>query len=167
MVGRRARTHGGRNAGKGNAMKRWCLRVAAVTAWLLSATVHAAEPVYTGWFSDVAVGGYDVVAYFSRDQAIEGSAEYRMQWHGAEWRFASAEHLARFRESPERYAPAYGGYCAYAVADGTTAAGHPEYWAIHEGRLYLNYDAETREQWNADREAHIAAADAHWRDIVE
>ncbi len=148
-------------------MHRYGCLIAGAAAWLLSAAAHATEPVYTGWFSDVAASGHDVVAYFTRNEPVEGSTEYRVEWRGAEWRFANADHLERFREDPARYAPAYGGYCAYAVAEGTTAPGDPDYWAIHEGRLYLNYDAEVQQQWHADREAYIAAADEYWPEVAE
>lgn len=144
------------------------LLIGGVAAALLAARpVHATGPVYTGWFTDVAAGGHDVVAYFTRGEPVEGSPALSVEWHGVVWRFATAEHLRRFRVAPGRYAPAYGGYCAYAVARGTTAPGDPRHWTVHEGRLYLNYDAEARARWNADRAAHVAAADAHWREIVE
>ena len=141
--------------------------IAGLAAWLIATAVQATEPVHTGWFSNLAVDGHDVVAYFTRGAPVEGSAEHSTEWRGAEWRFASAENLARFRENPERYAPAYGGYCAYAVSQGYTAPGDPEHWAIHEGRLYLNYDADTQDQWSADRTTHIAAADRHWPAVAE
>lgn len=128
---------------------------------------HAADPVYTGWFSDVAADGHDVVAYFTRGEAVEGSDEYTHEWRGAEWRFASEDHLERFRADPEKYAPAYGGYCAYAVAEGTTEAGDPRAWTIHEGRLFFNYDDGVQELWDEDREAYIAAADRNWPDLVD
>lgn len=148
-------------------MRRSHILVAALATLLGAAAVHAEEPVYTSWFSDLAVGGYDVVAYFTRGEAVKGSADYSMEWRGAVWRFASQDHLQRFRENPSRYAPAYGGYCAYAVARGTTAAGDPEHWAIHDARLYLNYDADAWARWQADPEAHITAADEHWSGMVE
>lgn len=139
-----------------------------VAAALLAAPpVHAADPVYTGWFSSVAAGGYDVVAYFTRGEAIEGSDEYMHQWRGAEWHFASEEHLQRFREDPQRYAPAYGGHCALAVAQGTAEAGDPRYWTIHDGRLFFNYDGSMQEIWNEDRQAHIAAAEDNWPGLVD
>lgn len=142
--------------------------IGSLAAALLAARpVHAAEPVYTGWFTDVAVGGHDVVAYFTRGEPVEGAREHSIEWRGARWRFASAAHLRRFRAAPERYAPAYGGYCAHAVAMGTTEPGDPRYWTIHDGRLFLNYDADTRARWDQDREAHIAAADEHWAEITE
>lgn len=148
-------------------MRRWPVIVGALAALLNAAAVRAEEPVYTGWFSDLAVGGHDVVAYFTRGEAVEGSAEYSTEWRGAVWRFASEDHLQRFREDPVRYAPAYGGYCAYAVARGTTEPGDPDHWAIHDGRLYLNHDADARSRWQADAEAHIVAGDAHWSEMLE
>lgn len=68
-----------------------------------------------GWFQKqgVAVNGYDVVAYFTQGQAVPGQAAFTFQWQGANWQFATARHLALFKENPEKYAPQYGGYCAY------------------------------------------------------
>lgn len=128
---------------------------------------HAAEPIYTGLLSNVAVGGHDVVAYFTAGEPVEGSREHSLEWRGAEWRFASAEHKETFQADPERYAPAYGGYCAWAVAQGKTAAGRPQHWAIHDGRLYLNYSRRIQERWDADREGHIRAAREHWPSVAE
>lgn len=147
-------------------MKRIMYSMAAMLT-LLAATAHAAGPVHTGWLSDVAVDGHDVVAYFTRGEPVEGSAEHSTEWNGAEWRFASAEHLERFRADPQRYAPAYGGFCAYAVAEGYTAAGDPAHWAIHDDRLYLNYNGEVQRQWEADRERYIAAANHNWPEVAE
>lgn len=142
-----------------------CILAAALLA--VARPAHAADPVYTGWFTNVAAGGHDVVAYFTRGEAVEGSAEHSHQWRGAEWHFSSEEHLERFRADPERYAPAYGGYCAYAVAQGAAEPGDPRHWTIHARRLYFNYDGAVQERWNEDREAHIAAADEYWPGLVD
>lgn len=142
-----------------------CILVAMLL--LMARPVHAADRVYTGWFSRVAADGHDVVAYFTRGKAVEGSAEHSFEWRGAEWHFASDEHLERFRANPEQYAPAYGGHCAYAVARGSAEPGDPRYWTIHDGRLYFNYDDGVQERWNEDREAHIAAADENWPGLVD
>ncbi len=141
--------------------------IVVVAALMVTPTVHAADPVYTGWFSDVAADGYDVVAYFTRGEAVEGSDEYTHEWRGAEWHFVNEDHLERFRADPEKYAPAYGGYCAYAVAEGTAEAGDPRAWTIHEGRLFFNYDDGVQARWDKDREAYIAAADRKWPDMVD
>ncbi|WP_070987291.1 YHS domain-containing (seleno)protein [Halofilum ochraceum] len=148
-------------------MKRITYPIALLLSLLLAGAAHASGPVYTGWFGNLAADGHDVVAYFTRGEPVEGSAEHSVEWNGAEWRFASAEHLERFRADPERYAPAYGGHCAYAVAEGYTAAGDPEHWTIHGGRLYLNYNAEVQTRWEADRDDYIAAANDNWPEVAE
>src|SRR5262249_25275248 len=72
-----------------------------------------------------ALSGYDAVAYFSAQNAVEGNPQYEYQWNGAKWLFSSAENLDKFRKDPAAYAPQFGGYCAYAVSEGHTANGDP------------------------------------------
>lgn len=110
----------------------------------------------------LAVEGYDVVAYFTEGEATPGSPEHTATWQGAVWRFASARHRRMFRADPERYAPAYRGHCAWAMSQGRLADGRPQYWAIHEGRLYMNCNAEVHARWLDRREALIEAADREW-----
>lgn len=125
------------------------------------------DPVYTSFFSSVALGGYDPVAYFTENRPVEGSDDYSMDYQGAEWHFASAGNLALFQKNPEKYAPAYGGYCAWAVAKGSTAPGDPEYWSIENGRLYLNYNEEVHTKWRASLPHVIADADRQWPAILD
>lgn len=119
-------------------------------------------PVYTSLFSNVAVSGYDPVAYFTDGKPVKGDARFRIVWQGAEYRFASAAHLARFRASPAAFAPQYGGYCAWAVAHGYTASGDPTVWKIVDGRLYLNYNAEIGRKWAADIPGFIKSGNTNW-----
>lgn len=123
-------------------------------------------PVYTGTFSRTAVGGYDPVAYFTQQQPVKGDKRYAFEWMGAEWRFASAENRDRFAAAPERYAPQYGGYCAWAVAQGYTASGDPQHWKLVDGRLYLNYDAEVQKKWEQDIPGFIVKADRNWPAVL-
>src|SRR5512134_970368 len=88
---------------------------------------------------DLALRGYDAVAYHTEGRPVAGRAEFEYRWNGARWRFASAAGRDRFAASPERYAPQFGGYCAYAVSRGYTADVDPEAWRIVDGALYLNY----------------------------
>lgn len=141
--------------------------VLALTLALVAIPAHAVEPIYTGALSSTAVDGYDVVAYFDQGEPVEGSEEYTTTWKGAEWRFASAGHLAAFEANPDRYAPRYGGYCAWAVAHDYTASGDPHAWSIVDGRLYLNYNADIRRKWAADKQALIERADRNWPDILD
>ncbi len=118
-----------------------------------------------GIFSDAqgAIRGYDPVAYFTEGQPVKGSREFSHRWKSADWYFASAENLAMFREDPERYAPQYGGYCAYAMSKGRFADTDPEAWTIHEGKLYLNHSKRVRERWSKDIPGNIRSADRNWR----
>lgn len=109
-----------------------------------------------------AIGGYDVVAYFTDRRPVRGSAEHSHRWGGATWHFASAEHLSAFRENPRRYAPQYGGYCAYAMARGDAVRIDPNAWSIVGGKLYLNYSPSVQRQWNADRANYIRQANEKW-----
>ncbi|MFO0690604.1 MAG: YHS domain-containing (seleno)protein [Myxococcota bacterium] len=139
------------------------LAFSQVTVALFAPVPAAAiEPVYTGLFSDLALDGYDPVAYFTDGRPVPGRAEFELAWRGATWRFASAEHRALFEADPERYAPRYGGYCAWAMAQGREASGDPRFWKIVGGRLYLNYDASVQKKWEADIPGFIERADANW-----
>jgi YHS domain-containing protein len=126
-----------------------------------SGAARAGDATYTNW-RGLALSGYDAVAYFVDGRPIEGSSEHALEWRDATWRFASAENLARFRADPERYAPQYGGYCAWAVSQGYTASADPEAWRIVDGKLYVNYDADVQREWETDVPGHIARANANW-----
>jgi len=110
----------------------------------------------------IAIDGYDPVAFFTRGEALLGSAEHELEWGGATWRFAESGHRDLFVAEPERYAPRFGGYCAWAVAHGYTAKGDPLAWTIWEEGLYLNYDPRIRERWLGDVRGHVEAGQENW-----
>jgi YHS domain-containing protein len=148
-------------------MARTHLGAAIFAAVLMAASPAAAvSPVNKTFFGGVAIDGYDPVAYFTMGRAVEGSKQFSIEWRGATWRFVSARHRDRFVEAPESYAPQYGGYCAWAVAHGSTADIDPQMWTIHEGKLYLNYDREIQAKWLLDKVGLIERADAEWPQIV-
>lgn len=130
--------------------------------FFVSSYSFAADPIYTPWFNNLAIKGYDSVAYFTENKPIEGSESFEYDWQGATWRFSSAKHLAMFKADPERYAPQYGGYCAYAVAKGKTASIEPEQFTVLDGKLYLNYNASVQQKWQAERDSYIEKADKNW-----
>jgi YHS domain-containing protein len=127
----------------------------------------AEDPVYTGTFSNLAVSGYDPVAYFTDGRPVEGDARYAYDWQGATWRFANAENLERFKAEPARYAPQYGGYCAWAVSQGYTASADPQAWRVVDGKLYLNYSLDVQQQWQGDIPGNIAKGDANWPKVLD
>jgi hypothetical protein len=123
--------------------------------------------IYHGWFDDLAVGGHDPVAYFKAGKPVEGSKAFEYKHKAATWRFSSAENLAAFKADPDRYAPQYGGYCAWAVSQGYTAKGDPLHWRIVNGRLYLNYDGNIQKKWEKDIPGLIAKGDANWPKVLK
>lgn len=110
----------------------------------------------------VAIRGYDPVAYFRDGAPRLGKPEFSVRRGSATWRFASAEHKALFEADPERYLPAYGGFCAYGTSRGYLVKIEPEAWSIVDGRLYLNYDLGVRETWARRTKTYIARADGNW-----
>ena len=126
----------------------------------------AKDPVYKAWLSDLAISGYDAVAYFTEGKPVEGSDDFTTDYNGAVWRFSSAENRETFIADPEKYAPQYGGYCAYAVSQGYTASTDPEAWKIVDGKLYLNYSKGVQSRWEARREHYIREANRNWPDVL-
>jgi hypothetical protein len=141
------------------------MALAAVGLPLAAARAKDA-PIYTGTFSNVAVGGYDSVAYFSEGRPVKGDKQFARTHAGAEWRFASAANRDAFAAAPARYAPQYGGYCAWAVSQGYTASGDPQFWKVVDGKLYLNYDADVQKRWEKDIPGFIVKADRNWPSVL-
>lgn len=151
-------------------IKRRTIPVAVVTVVLigmaLPSLAAAKSEIYTSWLG-VAIKGYDPVAYHTTGKPAKGSDKYELEWKDAKWRFASAENRALFEADPEKYAPQYGGYCAWAVSEGYTASVDPENaWSIVDDKLYLNYDREVKAKWEKDIPGHIQKADANWPGVL-
>ncbi len=133
----------------------------------LSTPAYAEKPpVYTGVLSNVGVGGYDPVAYFTQGRPVRGASAFRITHQNVEYRFSSAENLARFRANPSAYLPQYGGYCAWAVSQGYTASADPRNWRIVDGKLYLNYNDDVQRRWEADIPGFIRSANANWPRVL-
>jgi hypothetical protein len=134
----------------------------------LAPAAHADKPpIYTGVLSNVAVGGYDPVAYFREGKPVRGVAANTTMWKGAEFRFSSVANRDAFLADPERFAPQYGGYCAWAVSQGYTAKGDPRFWKVVDGKLYLNFDAKVQERWEADVPGFVRMADGNWPGVLD
>lgn len=110
----------------------------------------------------LALKGYDAVAYFNEGKPVSGSRNFTTKWQGAEWRFASAANRDAFAAAPEKFAPQYGGFCAWAVANGYTAEIDPTAFKVVENRLYLNYSKSVQRDWEKDVPGHITKADGNW-----
>lgn len=143
-------------------------KLLALILSLMSFSVFAEDPIYTGFFSNKALDGYDTVAYFTDGKPIKGDKQWQTEYQGADWYFSSQENLNKFKADPQAYAPQYGGYCAWAVsAKNDFAPADPNQWAIVDGKLYLNYNAEIKAWWDDDRSGHITQADKNWPALLQ
>jgi YHS domain-containing protein len=114
---------------------------------------------------DDAIRGYDPVAYFDAKQPMKGSKDFTYKWNDATWYFTSTENLEKFKSDPEKYAPQFGGYCAYGMSNGYKAKTEPDAWTIVDGKLYLNYDVEVRKKWKENLEERISKAEVNWVEL--
>ena len=130
----------------------------------LAACGRATESVGINTGSDgLALRGFDTVAYFAVEAAVEGDPKYEFVWNGAKWLFSSEENMKKFQANPESYAPQFGGYCSFAVSEGYTADGDPQAWKIVDGKLYLNYNKQVREKWEQNQVERIEKGTANWQ----
>ena len=109
-----------------------------------------------------AIKGYDVVAYFLQQDATEGSDHFSLDWSGSKWKFISQANLDSFKQDPLKYAPQYGGYCAYGLSENHKSPTDPKAWTIVNNKLYLNYNPKVKEMWLRDTTGKIKAADGYW-----
>jgi YHS domain-containing protein len=130
-----------------------------------SAEIYQSSPTFLG--TKLAVGGYDAVAYHTQNKPALGTDEFTHMWKGATWRFASKENLDAFVKEPEKYAPQYGGYCAFAVGHGSLASGDPKIWKIVNGKLYLNLNQSVQKSWERDIPGLTKRADANWPKVLK
>ena len=112
--------------------------------------------------SGLALKGYDPVAYFTEQKPLKGKPEITAQHEGATYRFASAANRDAFAAAPAKYAPQYGGYCAFGVASGYKAPIEPDAWTVVDGKLYLNYNQSVRSKWSSDIPGFLRKGDANW-----
>ncbi len=153
----------------GRLARKWLVAAVLVVLATLAGQVSSARAgseVNTGYFGNVAIMGYDPVAYFTMNDAVKGSEDHAFEWLGATWLFANEEHRQTFTASPIKYAPQYGGLCSLGVAYGeVTRYIDPEAWSIIKGKLYLNYSAAASADLAEDAANLIAKADANWPEV--
>ena len=125
------------------------------------------KPVNSTTFGSLALHGYDPVAYFTDHKPVEGKKTFAFEWQGATWLFANEADEALFKAHPDKYAPQYGGYCAYAVSKKKLVDIDPEAWEIVNDKLYLNYSKKVQETWRKDRDSYISQANQNWPQLIE
>ncbi len=139
--------------------------LAAPAILLLPRVAFAASPsIYAE--DGIAIDGTDPTGYFTAGKPVAGDPSITLDWRGATWRFASVESRSLFESDPERYAPQFGGYCAWAVAEGYTASTIPEAWKVVDDKLYLNFNRRIQRRWERDIPGNIARGEANWPEVL-
>jgi len=110
-----------------------------------------------------AIRGYDAVAFFTENKPVKGAKDFSLEWKGATWYFGTKQNLELFKAHPEQYAPQYGGYCAFGMAEDHKAPIQTDTWTIIENKLYFNYNNDVKKEWSKDTKAFIEKADANWK----
>lgn len=142
------------------------LKIATAAGALLLSSMSFAASTNIGT-NDLAIQGYDPIAYFSQDKAVEGSAKFTASHEGAIYRFSSAENRDRFKADPERYAPQFGGFCAMGVALNKKLDVDPHAFHIEDGKLYLNLNKDVQKKWLTDVPGHLKSANRIWAGIED
>ena len=146
----------------------WKKSFVAISVILFLASVALAKGlIHTRDSDNLAVWGYDAVAYFSEGKAVKGLKKFSLSYGGADWLFSSRKNLRKFKKDPKKFAPQFGGYCAWAVGNGYTAEGNPKYWTVYKGKLYLNYNRAIKNKWLRDRDNLIRKAQKNWPGVVK
>ena len=135
---------------------------------LIAASLLAATPALAGEFHErngAALAGHDPVAYFLEGKPVAGQVSLRHEHQGSTFLFASAANRDAFAADPARYAPQYGGYCAFGVSRGYKADIDPAAFTIVGGKLYVNYNRQVQTDWLKDTSGYIAKADSRWSEV--
>lgn len=140
---------------------------ALLIAFAGMAQVSQAKDPYVYAPGGLALSGYDPVSYFSESGPVPGRPEYSLIWRGALWRFASADSLMVFEMNPTAFAPQFGGYCTYSVANGSNSTSQPDAWLIVGGRLYLMHNIAMVETFRPEMPDLITAARQHWPEVLD
>ncbi len=140
--------------------------LAGLAVALPLAAAHAIDRTggtHNSLYAGLGAKGYDVVAYQTVGKPTLGKAEHEDLWSGVTWRFANAQHLAMFKAEREKYAPQFGGFCSWGVAQGKLFDVDPvNGWKVVDGKLYMNFNADIQRTWEADIPGMIARAKANW-----
>jgi len=136
----------------------------AAIALAFSSIVSAGNDTETD-VNEVILAGHDAVAYFTEGKPVKGNANYTAVYNGAIYRFSSPENRDMFRAQPSRYAPQYGGFCAYGMTFGKKFEVNGKAFEIVDGKLYVNKNEEVYQAWAEDIPKHIAEAEANWPSV--
>ncbi|MEM7441669.1 MAG: YHS domain-containing (seleno)protein, partial [Pseudomonadota bacterium] len=155
---------------RGSTMLKLLRQLAAATVLIAAASTASAaalkqDEIWTDMHGR-ALKGYDAVAYHLERKPVRGEEVYELEWKGAKWLFSTAENMEKFRADPERWAPQYGGYCAWGIAKDRVVGINPTIFRIFDDKLYLNLNMKVHKEWLGSHHGFRARADDKWPDIL-
>ena len=127
---------------------------------------HSQSSYLSTHTNNVAIRGYDPVAYFKSHTSALGNHQYTYTYAGRTWQFKNPTNRMVFMKNPHYYMPQYNGYSAYDVAQGSFRRADPRIWKIVNGKLYLNRDADIQKQWQRNPNTYIKQANDYWRQYL-
>lgn len=139
--------------------------VTIAATFVISSVTFAADIDVSTNENDLAIHGYDAVAYFTDSKPTKGVQKYTATYKSAIYQFSSEENRNKFKENPERFAPQFGGFCAMGVALNKKLDTDPTAWKIVDGKLYLNLNKAVQKKWLSDVPSHITTANRVWSGI--
>jgi YHS domain-containing protein len=139
----------------------------AVSLLTISSFSFAADIDMSADANDLAIKGYDPVSYFTGSQPKVGNSELTATHKGAIYRFTSVANRDMFKNNPEKYAPQYGGFCAFGVAMEKKFDTDPLAWKIVDNKLYLNLNTDVQKRWLTDVPGYIAQSTENWSSIKD
>ncbi len=122
----------------------------------------AANPTVNVNAQGTALEGNDPVAFFADKKAESGNPTFSSEYNGAKYLFASEEHKQAFDAEPDKYAPKYGGFCAFGVSVGKKLPVQINTWQVVDDHLYLNYNKDVEKKFKKDVPGNIAKAEKNW-----
>ena len=144
---------------------RWIITIVGLVVASTASTQVMDGTEFNADESGLAIEGYDPVAYFTLGEATPGSPALNAEYNGVTFHFASAEHRDMFLDTPERFIPAYGAWCAWAASRDSLATIDPRQFVIYEDRLFLNYNARLNRRFAGRLEENIRKADEYWPEL--
>lgn len=138
--------------------------LALATGMLVSSLSFANSSVEVDG-NGVILAGHDAVAYFTENKAVEGYAGISAVHNGAIYRFSSEANRNAFKASPDKYAPQYGGFCAYGASVGKKFDVDGKAFEVVDGKLYVQKNAEVLKMWKPEKVSRITTADTKWLEI--
>lgn len=147
-------------------MLRSLIIVLSLTCVMPVAADEIRRPEIFADFQGLALKGYDSVAYHTERRAVKGDPAFALEWKGATWHFASDANKKAFAAEPERFAPEFGGYCAWAITRGRVVGINPKIFRIVDDKLYLNLNMDVHQKWLAKMPQMISSGHEKWPAVL-